>query len=155
MDGFRSLDAGERVRFVIRKRPEGNEATAVVSAEPGGKLKGSSIRPLGKYKSHVIRLCFKCGHYGNHTAAKCKTSVGAEKACYGCHATDHLVADCPQKVNFKNGNKAKKNGSETNNTNAKIENNENLQSETKEEKTDSKMKEITNDKGDISKESNC
>ncbi|VDO46318.1 unnamed protein product [Onchocerca flexuosa] len=154
MDGFRSLDAGERVRFVIRKRPEGNEATAVVSAEPGGKLKGSSIRPLGKYKSHVIR-CFKCGHYGNHTAAKCKTSVGAEKACYGCHATDHLVADCPQKVNFKNGNKAKKNGSETNNTNAKIENNENLQSETKEEKTDSKMKEITNDKGDISKESNC
>lgn len=55
MDGFRSLDAGERVRFVIRKRPEGNEATAVVSAEPGGKLKGSSIRPLGKNKSHVIR----------------------------------------------------------------------------------------------------
>lgn len=81
--------------------------------------------------------------------------MGAEKACYGCHATDHLVADCPQKVNFKNGNKAKKNGSETNNTNPKIENNEELQSETKEEKTDSKMKEITNDKEDISKESNC
>uniref|UniRef100_A0A915PF74 CSD domain-containing protein n=1 Tax=Setaria digitata TaxID=48799 RepID=A0A915PF74_9BILA len=114
MDGFRSLDAGERVRFVIRKRSEGNEATAVVSAEPGGKLKGSSIRPLGKNRSHVIR-CFKCGHYGNHTAAKCKTSVGSEKACYGCHATDHLIADCPRKVDLKNGSKPKKNGNEPNN----------------------------------------
>lgn len=56
MDGFRSLDAGERVRFVIRKRSGGDEATAVVSAEAGGKLKGSSIRPLGRNKSHVIRL---------------------------------------------------------------------------------------------------
>ncbi|VDK80495.1 unnamed protein product [Litomosoides sigmodontis] len=119
MDGFRSLDAGERVRFVVRKRPEGNEATAVVSAEPGGKLKGSSIRPLGRNKSHVIR-CFKCGHYGNHTAAKCKTQVGTEKACYGCHAADHLVADCPQKVNFKNDSKTKKNGTGGNGKNEEV-----------------------------------
>lgn len=55
MEGFRSLDAGERVRFIVRKRAEGVEATNVTSAEPGGKLKGSSIRPLGKNKSHVIR----------------------------------------------------------------------------------------------------
>ncbi|VDO38708.1 unnamed protein product [Brugia timori] len=155
MDGFRSLDAGERVRFVIRRRPEGNEATAVVSAEPGGKLKGSSIRPLGKYKSHAIR-CFKCGHYGNHTAAKCKTSLGAEKACYGCHSTDHLITDCPQKVNFKNGNKTRKNeGYDKNEEEAKVERNEQVQSKMKKEKTGSKMKEITNDKEDANRDSNC
>ncbi|KAL3997442.1 Cold shock-like protein CspD domain protein [Acanthocheilonema viteae] len=157
MDGFRSLDAGERVRFVIRKRPEGNEATAVVSAEPGGKLKGSSIRPLGKNKSHVIR-CFKCGYYGNHTAAKCKTTVGAEKACYGCHAADHLIADCPQKVNYKNGNKTKKNsteGSDANEKVAEVEGTEELQTKAKMEKTDSKMKEITVDKDNVVKSSNC
>ncbi|KAM3721855.1 Protein lin-28 [Dirofilaria immitis] len=154
MEGFRSLDAGERVRFMIRKRPEGKEATAVVSAEPGGKLKGSSIRPLGKYKSHVIR-CFKCGHYGNHTAARCRTSVGTEKACYGCHATDHLVADCPQKLNFKNGNKAKKDGPETNHTNTKIESSKELQSKTEEEKADSKAKEIRGNNEDINKDSSC
>ncbi|CAG9540729.1 unnamed protein product [Cercopithifilaria johnstoni] len=157
MDGFRSLDAGERVRFVIRKKPEGNEATAVKSAEPGGKLKGSSIRPLGKNKSHVIR-CFKCGHYGNHTAAKCKTSVGVEKACYGCLAADHLVADCPQKVYFKNDNKTKNNGTEESDANeevVKAESTKEQQLKTKKEKADSKMKEITVDKDNVVKSNNC
>lgn len=83
--------------------------------------------------------CFKCGHYGNHTAAKCKTSVGAEKACYGCHAADHLVADCPKKVNFKNGNKIKKNGAEGSDTDkeaAKVESTKELKSKTQEKEAD-------------------
>lgn len=39
--------------------------------------------------------CYKCGRYGNHTAAKCKVNIPAEKSCYGCHGTDHLIATCP------------------------------------------------------------
>lgn len=80
--------------------------------------------------------------------------MGAEKACYGCHATDHLVADCPQKVNFKNGNKARKNGTETSDTNeevAEIENNGELQLKTKKGKDNSK---ITSDKEGVNKDSN-
>uniref|UniRef100_A0AAF5PL64 Uncharacterized protein n=1 Tax=Wuchereria bancrofti TaxID=6293 RepID=A0AAF5PL64_WUCBA len=89
---FSNLDADEHVRFVIRKRPEDSEVTAVISAESSGKLKGGSIRSLGKNKSHAVR-CFKCDHYGNHTAAKCRTLLGAEKTYYGCYATDHLITD--------------------------------------------------------------
>lgn len=81
--------------------------------------------------------------------------MGAEKACYGCHAIDHLVADCPQKGNYKNGTKTKKNGAEGNDPNeekARAENNEKLQSKKKENHDSMK---ITNEKKDISKESNC
>lgn len=132
MEGFRSLDAGERVRFIVRKRAEGVEAINVTSAEPGGKLKGSSIRPLGKNKSHVIR-CFKCGQYGNHTAAKCKSLVANEKACYGCHATDHLVANCPIKIASKKGNEIE-NGKEEAKENTVV-------ADETEEKTESKENE--------------
>lgn len=38
MVNFRSLDAGEHVRFVIRKRPDDNAVTAVIRAESTGKL---------------------------------------------------------------------------------------------------------------------
>lgn len=65
MEGFRSLDQGERVRFTVRKRDGGIEATQVKSADPNGQLKGSSIRPLSKNKSrpHVIRLSANKPHY--------------------------------------------------------------------------------------------
>ncbi|VDM98362.1 unnamed protein product [Thelazia callipaeda] len=101
MDGFRSLDTGERVRFDIRIRNKGKEAVKVTSAEPDGKLRGSSIKPFGKSKSHYIR-CYKCGLFGNHIAAKCKTGQGFDKLCYKCHKTDHLIADCPQRSYAKN-----------------------------------------------------
>lgn len=57
--------------------------------------------------------------------------MGAEKACYVCHAADHLVADCPQKVNFRNDSKTKKNGTEGNGKNeevTKVESTEELES---------------------------
>ncbi|VDM34780.1 unnamed protein product [Toxocara canis] len=56
MDGFRSLEIGERVRFQIRQRKEGLEAANVTGAEADGHLKGSSIRPLGKNKASFIRF---------------------------------------------------------------------------------------------------
>ncbi|VDN82934.1 unnamed protein product [Brugia pahangi] len=38
MVDFRNLDAGEHVPFVIRKRPDDSEVTAVIRAESTGKL---------------------------------------------------------------------------------------------------------------------
>ncbi|VDM28693.1 unnamed protein product [Toxocara canis] len=99
MDGFRSLEIGERVRFQIRQRKEGLEAANVTGAEADGHLKGSSIRPLGKNKASFIR-CFNCGQYGKHTAAKCKAVRIDErrmKVCYACRSADHLIAQCPKR----------------------------------------------------------
>lgn len=53
MEGFRSLDEGERVKFVVRPGKTGLEAFEVKGIE--GDLKGSSIRPLGKKKEKMIR----------------------------------------------------------------------------------------------------
>ena len=96
MEGFRSLETGERVRFSIRKRKDGFEAFNVRSEDEETSLKGSSIHPLGKNKGNVIR-CFGCGRYGNHVAAKCKALTDSEKKiCYQCRSNDHLLTNCPQ-----------------------------------------------------------
>lgn len=58
-----------------------------------------TLIPSRRLKSAFATIfrCYKCGIYGNHKAAKCRVEVEGEKMCYGCHATDHLVANCPVK----------------------------------------------------------
>lgn len=41
--------------------------------------------------------CYNCGEFANHIAAKC--SLGPQpKRCHNCKSEDHLIADCPLKV---------------------------------------------------------
>ncbi|KAI6230083.1 Protein lin-28-like protein isoform X1 [Aphelenchoides fujianensis] len=92
MEGFRSLDENEEVEFVVHLGRNGLEAAEVQGAD-GAKLRGHHVRPLGKKREKMIR-CFKCGQLGFHQASRCKKEIPA-KACYHCHASDHLVSECP------------------------------------------------------------
>lgn len=41
--------------------------------------------------------CYNCGEFANHIAAKC--SMGPQpKRCHNCRSEDHLIADCPTRV---------------------------------------------------------
>ncbi|KAK6061496.1 cold-shock DNA-binding domain protein [Cooperia oncophora] len=100
MEGFRSLEEGERVGFYVRTRNSGQRAGALEAWEVGPEdesktLIGSSIRPLGAKKDRLIR-CYKCGRFGNHMAQRCRKVDADEKVCYGCGATDHLFTACPK-----------------------------------------------------------
>ncbi|KAK5977578.1 Cold-shock DNA-binding domain protein [Trichostrongylus colubriformis] len=60
MEGFRSLEEGERVGFYVRTRNSGQRAGALEAWEVGPEdesktLVGSSIRPLGAKKDRLIR----------------------------------------------------------------------------------------------------
>ena len=96
MPGFRSLDAGEQVSVECKRTQRGWEATLVTAAGDDVTLRGSRVHPLGKKKFAKIR-CFNCGRYGNHVAGKCPVGH-MDKCCYYCHATDHLIAACPQRT---------------------------------------------------------
>jgi len=98
MPGFRSLEAGESVEFRARSSERGREALTV-SGPAAVDCKGSTVRPLGKKRSKKIR-CFNCGEYGNHVAAKCKIGP-VDKVCYECKSSEHLVGDCPQRIEYK------------------------------------------------------
>ncbi|VDK52772.1 unnamed protein product [Cylicostephanus goldi] len=72
MEGFRSLEEGERVAFYVRTRNSGQRAGALEAFEVGPEdptktLKGSSIRPLGAKKDRMIRwdivLCYLLQHF--------------------------------------------------------------------------------------------
>ncbi|WKX99330.1 hypothetical protein Q1695_014312 [Nippostrongylus brasiliensis] len=98
MEGFRSLEEGERVAFFVRTRNSGQRAGALEAFQVGPEddskpLKGSSIRPLGSKKDRLIR-CYKCGRFGNHMAQRCKKIEANQKVCYGCGADDHLLGAC-------------------------------------------------------------
>ncbi|EYC09954.1 hypothetical protein Y032_0058g2908 [Ancylostoma ceylanicum] len=100
MEGFRSLEEGERVSFYVRTRNSGQRAGALEAFQVGPedeskKLIGSSIRPLGAKKDRMIR-CYKCGRFGNHMAQRCRKVESDQKVCYGCGATDHLFSACPK-----------------------------------------------------------
>lgn len=44
-----------------------------------------------------MNRCYNCGDLSHHVAAKC--SQGPQpKRCHNCKAEDHLIADCPTKV---------------------------------------------------------
>lgn len=55
MDGFRSLENGERVKFDIKKRNHGYEAINVRSEDEEVPLRGSTIHPRSKNKTKMIR----------------------------------------------------------------------------------------------------
>ncbi|ETN76128.1 cold-shock DNA-binding domain protein [Necator americanus] len=60
MEGFRSLEEGERVAFYVRTRNSGQRAGALEAFQVGPEdqnktLVGSSIRPLGAKKDRMIR----------------------------------------------------------------------------------------------------
>lgn len=104
MEGFRSLEEGERVAFYVRARDNGQRAGSLEAFQVGPEdeskaLIGSSIRPLGAKKDRLIR-CYKCGKFGNHLAQRCRKVESDQKTCYGCGSTDHLFNTCP-KVNHR------------------------------------------------------
>ncbi|KAK6026702.1 cold-shock DNA-binding domain protein [Ostertagia ostertagi] len=97
MEGFRSLEEGERVGFYVRTRNSGQRAGALEAWEVGPEdenktLIGSSIRPLGAKKDHAI----SAEDLENHMAQRCRKVEADEKVCYGCGAADHLFTACPK-----------------------------------------------------------
>lgn len=97
MPGFRSL-GDEEVEFECKESDKGLEATRVTGPN-GTDCHGSDRRPLSKIRFRKIR-CYNCGEFANHIAAKC--SIGPQpKRCHNCKSEDHLVADCPIKVEKK------------------------------------------------------
>lgn len=41
--------------------------------------------------------CYNCGEFANHIAAKC-TMGPQPKRCHNCKSEDHLIADCPTRI---------------------------------------------------------
>ncbi|PIO73898.1 hypothetical protein TELCIR_04107 [Teladorsagia circumcincta] len=103
MEGFRSLEEGERVGFYVRTRNSGQRAGALEAWEVGPEdetktLIGSSIRPLGAKKDRLIRSIFS-DRQAEIPAGKL-SDVHMNKVwnevCYGCGAADHLFTACPK-----------------------------------------------------------
>uniref|UniRef100_A0A914I8Y0 CSD domain-containing protein n=1 Tax=Globodera rostochiensis TaxID=31243 RepID=A0A914I8Y0_GLORO len=100
MPGFRSLDEGAEVEFIVRLGKRGMEA-ADVGGVGGTPIRGHRIHPLGKRKEKEIR-CYNCGQYGLHKASQCKRMPQKNvKACYLCQSTAHLASECPNKEQKK------------------------------------------------------
>ncbi|XP_014363746.1 protein lin-28 homolog [Papilio machaon] len=98
MPGFRSLGDEEEVEFECKESEKGLEATRV-SGPSSVDCQGSHRRPLSKKRFRKIR-CYNCGEFANHIAAKC--AIGPQpKRCHNCKSEDHLIADCPAKVEKK------------------------------------------------------
>ena len=93
MEGFRSLDENEEVEFTVSLGKNGLEGADVHGID-GAKLRGHTIRPIGRKREKMIR-CYKCGKLGYHRASNCKQEL-APKACYHCHSSDHQIAQCPE-----------------------------------------------------------
>ncbi|XP_049822126.1 protein lin-28 homolog isoform X2 [Aethina tumida] len=99
MTGFRSLGDEEEVEFECQISDKGLEATRVTGPQ-SIDCRGSHRRPSAK------KRCYNCGEFANHIAAKC-TMGPQPKRCHNCKSDQHLIADCPTKierpVNNRNG----------------------------------------------------
>ncbi|CAI5437845.1 unnamed protein product [Caenorhabditis angaria] len=102
MQGFRSLDQGERVSYYIQARSngKGREAYAVSGEVEGQGLKGSRIHPLGRKKATGLR-CFRCGKIASHKAKNCPNVKGDGKVCYTCGSDEHVSSVCPKRIDEK------------------------------------------------------
>ncbi|CAO4362180.1 hypothetical protein L5515_001929 [Caenorhabditis briggsae] len=98
MQGFRSLDEGERVSYYIQERSngKGKEAYAVSGEVEGQGLKGSRIHPLGRKKAVSLR-CFRCGKFATHKAKGCPNVKTDAKVCYTCGSEEHVSSVCPER----------------------------------------------------------
>ncbi|XP_063379212.1 protein lin-28 homolog [Cydia fagiglandana] len=108
MPGFRSLGDEEAVEFECKESDKGLEATRV-SGPSAVDCQGSHRRPLSKKRFRKIR-CYNCGEFANHIAAKCNIDP-QPKRCHNCKSEDHLIADCPIKVEKKSDQQTKSSGS--------------------------------------------
>ncbi|XP_063361609.1 protein lin-28 homolog [Cydia amplana] len=104
MPGFRSLGDEEAVEFECKESDKGLEATRV-SGPSAVDCQGSHRRPLSKKRFRKIR-CYNCGEFANHIAAKCNIDP-QPKRCHNCKSEDHLIADCPIKVEKKSDQQTK------------------------------------------------
>ncbi|EFA04440.2 protein lin-28 homolog isoform X1 [Tribolium castaneum] len=110
MSGFRSLGDDEEVEFECQVSDKGLEATKV-SGPQNTDCRGSHRRPASKKRFRKIR-CYNCGEFANHIAAKC-TMGPQPKRCHNCKSEDHLIADCPTRVERpKKPEKSEHNGNE-------------------------------------------
>nr|CAD7604105.1 unnamed protein product [Timema genevievae] len=98
MSGFRSLGDEEEVEFECKNSDKGLESTLVTGLE-GADCCGSHRRPTSKKRFRKIR-CYNCGEFANHIAAKC-TMGPQPKRCHNCKSQDHLIADCPTRLDRK------------------------------------------------------
>ncbi|XP_057369233.1 protein lin-28 homolog isoform X1 [Daphnia carinata] len=95
MSGFRNLAEGEEVEFETKDAVKGEEAT-IVTGPGGSECRGSQRHPKKSIKSKRIR-CYNCGVVGSHIASKC-TMGPQPKRCHQCKAEDHLISECPSKL---------------------------------------------------------
>nr|CAD7429500.1 unnamed protein product [Timema monikensis] len=98
MSGFRSLGDEEEVEFECKNSDKGLEST-LVTGLGGADCCGSHRRPTSKKRFRKIR-CYNCGEFANHIAAKC-TMGPQPKRCHNCKSQDHLIADCPTRLDRK------------------------------------------------------
>nr|CAD7568305.1 unnamed protein product [Timema californicum] len=98
MSGFRSLGDEEEVEFECKNSDKGLESTLVTGLD-GADCCGSHRRPTSKKRFRKIR-CYNCGEFANHIAAKC-TMGPQPKRCHNCKSQDHLIADCPTRLDRK------------------------------------------------------
>lgn len=95
MSGFRSLGDDEVVEFECKVSSKGLEATKVTGPQCS-PCRGSHRRPTSRRRFRKIR-CYNCGEFANHVAARC--NLGPQpKRCHNCKSEDHLIADCPNKI---------------------------------------------------------
>nr|XP_009860366.1 zinc finger protein ZF(CCHC)-17 isoform X1 [Ciona intestinalis]XP_026692694.1 zinc finger protein ZF(CCHC)-17 isoform X1 [Ciona intestinalis] len=93
MEGFRSLQEGDRVKFWYKPSKKGLEAVKVVG--PGGEKLVGAERTKKSRPSDRRSRCYNCDEEGHH-AKQCLLPPWPKK-CFNCKSFDHLIADCPNK----------------------------------------------------------
>lgn len=70
-----------------------------VSGPSDKDCQGSDFKPKPKKRFRKVR-CYNCGEFANHLAKDC--AQGSQpKRCHHCKNQNHLVADCPEKLEIQ------------------------------------------------------
>lgn len=99
MAGLRSLAEQEEVEYSYHRTERGLEAT-LVRGSGGHELAGTRIKKKNKMNHKRRYRCYNCGEYSNHLAQQCLMEAQPRR-CHFCKSGDHLMVDCPNKVEDK------------------------------------------------------